>query len=240
MKSVAILFPGHVRSYQNTRENIFTNIILPLQKAGYKCSIFSSVWNNSGYRETGWGGIPDTSLIESDSTAIEYEESRRDEFINKYNNEKWREYSHLSGPETCGDAVSMWYKVWKSYQLSTQNGTRYDIIFRLRPDIVFEDVFDVTFLEELKPNTIYMAPWHGKFEVVTHQIMDHFAFGDFDSMTKYCSIYPEINQTIIRNDSAFTGEGFLYSQITHHKLNIERVPTLRYGVRRAHAVEKVA
>jgi len=237
MKIIAILLPGHVRSYQKTRENIFSTLILPLQADGYKCEIFSSVWKNCGYRETGWGGTADTELIISDSLAYEVEEPRRHEFIQKFNNEKWKQYSHLSGPETCGDAISMWYKVWRCFQLIEED--RYKAVFRLRPDIVFQTKFDIKLLDEVQPSTIYMSPWHGKFEVVTHQIMDHFAFGDFDSMNQYCSIYPEIEDIIARDDAAFTGEGFLYSQLAYHKLKIARV-LIKYGVMRTHAVENVA
>jgi hypothetical protein len=237
MKNIAILLPGHIRSYQNTRNNIFDNLILPLKKEGHKCDIFSSVWDTSGYRENGWNGETDAKLIIQDSTAFEIEEFKRNEFIQKFNNNKWKHYSHLSGPETCGDAISMWYKVWKCYQLS-QKG-KYDVVFRLRPDIIFQTKFNTKFIDEISPQTVYMSTWHGKFEVVTHQIMDHFAFGDYDSMTKYCSIYPEIEQIINRNDSAFTGEGFLYSQIIHHRLNISRVP-IKYGVMRSHGIENVA
>ena len=236
MKNIAILLPGHIRSYQNTRENIFDSLILPLQACGHRCDIFSSVWKNCGYRETGWGGIADEKLIMSDSTMYESEEQDRNTFIQKFNNEKWRQYSHLSGTETCGYAVSMWYKVWKCFKLIPTD--TYDIVFRLRPDIVFQNKFNVEMIENIAPNTIYMSPWHGKFEVVTHQMMDHFGFGDYNSMIHYCSIYPDIENIMTRNDSAFTGEGFLHSQINHYMLKVVRVP-IKYGILRAHGIENV-
>lgn len=236
MKNIAILLSGHIRSYQHTRENIFDNLILPLQTAGYNCDIFSSVWKNCGYRETGWGGISDEKLIISDSIIYESEEQDRNAFIQKFNNQKWKQYSHLSGTETCGDAVSMWYKIWKCFNLVPIN--TYNIVFRLRPDIVFENKFNVEMLENIESDTIYMSPWHGKFEVVTHQIMDHFGFGDYNSMFRYCSVYLNIEDIISRDDSAFTGEGFLHSQLNHYNLKIVRVP-IKYGILRSHGFEKV-
>jgi len=233
---IAILLPGHIRSYNYTHDNIHTKLIYPLTKAGYECRIYSSIWNNSGFRELGWNGDICTKQIKSDSFRIEFEEHNRQYFIDMYNNDRWRNYSSLSGPETCGDAASMWYKVWKSFQLI--DGTP-DIVFRIRPDIYFEQEFDLSAINDIKPNTVYMSNWHGKYESVTCQIMDHFGFGDFSSMKTYCSIFPNIPEIIQRNDCPCTAEGFLYSQLKHNNINISRL-NLHYGVIRSHGFEKVA
>ena len=55
-----------------------------------------------------------------------------------------------------------------------------------------------------------MPLWHGKYEEVTCKIMDHFAFGDYNSMKTYCTLYTKIDDIIQRNDSPFTPEGFLH------------------------------
>ena len=117
MKNVAVLMPGHLRSYNETRQNIKKNLLDVLTQNGYTYNIFSSTWNISGYREINWAGDVDIKYLTEDSTVFEIENNRREEFTRIYNNDKWREYSHLSGPETCGDAVSMWYKIERCYKM---------------------------------------------------------------------------------------------------------------------------
>lgn len=236
MKSIAILLPGHSRSYTKTRTNIVEKLILPLQRGGYICDIYSSVWNNTGYRETGWGGEANLNKLKGDSVVFESEDSRQDEFVSKYYHARGSHFSpNYSGPETCGDAASMWYKIWRSFQLIQGH---YDFVFRIRPDIFFEHEFDARLLCNVASDTIYMANWHGKYEEVTCRVMDHFAFGDLPSMKIYCNLYAEIDDIISRDTAAFSGEGLLYSHLTYHELNVERVP-IHYGVMRSHGFEKV-
>ena len=227
--------PGHIRSYNKIRENIRENLIEPLEKTGHQCSIYSSVWHNSGFRENNWGGVEDLTLIEQDSERLEVEHHDRHHFVNSYATNKWKNYSHLSGPETCGDAVSMWYKIWKCFNMMEEE---FDIVFRLRPDIYFQNKFDPKLLEEVKPGVVCMSEWHGKYEVVTCRTMDHFAFGDFPTMKLYCSVFPNIYDIIKRDDCPHTGEGFLFSTIGHNNLMVKRVP-VRYGVMRTYGVENV-
>jgi hypothetical protein len=234
---IAILLSGHIRSYTKTRQNIFTNLIEPLKKSGNECLIFSSIWSNCGFRENDWiRGEFNENQLREDSCKFEIEDNKRDEFLSKYSNDKWKNYSHLSGPETCGDAVSMWYKISKCFKLVTDNDI--DVIFRLRPDMHFDKEFDTTLLDFIQENTIYMPIWHGKFEEVTCKMMDHFAFGSFDSMKIYCNLYDSIGDIINRNDFPFTAEGFLYSHIKHNNINIMRC-NINYGVLRSHGIEKV-
>jgi hypothetical protein len=229
---IAVLIPGHIRSYNEAKNSLFENIIDPIKKAGYIIDIFSSIWENSGYRETGWAGCIESTTLENDSLIFESEHHDRDFFIKKYSNEKWKHYPHMSNNTTCGDSVSMWYKVWKCYSLIDE---KYDVIIKLRPDLVFYNKFDVSWLESIEKNTVYMAKWHGKYEIVTCQIMDQFGFGDSESMKKYCSVFPDIDKIITRNDSPFTGEGFLSSQLRHNNLNISRIH-FKYGIMRKNGV----
>lgn len=236
METIGILLPGHIRSYDKVRINIQENLLIPLQKEGYKYKIYTSLWDNTGFRENQWGGKGIFDQIKVDADVFEIERHNRQYFIQKYNNDKWKEYSHLSGPETCGDAVSMWYKVWKSFKLLY--GTP-DVVIRIRPDIYFQSKFDVNWLKNIEPNTVYMANWYGKYEEINKQMMDQFAFGDYKSMDTYCSIYPNIGEIIKRNDSAFTGEGFLYSHLSHNNMTVKRRP-IRYGLMRINKVDDIA
>jgi|TARA_B110000259_G_scaffold187976_1_gene244286 hypothetical protein len=234
---IAILFSGHIRTYESVRENIFDNLIIPLEKQGHNCLIFSSIWSNNGFRENGWGGDFDKNLLKNDSCKFEIETNKRDEFINKYQNNNWQEYSNLSGPETCGDAVSMWYKIYKCFKLLNEE-KNIDLIFRIRPDMYFNNKFDISFLKYIQDNTVYMPLWHGKYEKVTLRIMDHFSFGKYESMKIYCGLYDKIDEIIERN-GVFTAEGFLSSHLKYNKVNIIRF-NLNYSVMRTYGLEQVS
>lgn len=234
---IAILLPGHTRSYNDIRKEIFQNLIDPLKNAGHTCHIFTSTWSDVGYRENGWQNVKaDLSKIQNDSILFEVEEPKRNDFLQQYRKyDKWRQYQHLSGPETCGDAVGMWYKIWRCYVLMLeymkQENIKYDVIIKSRPDLLLYEPFDVNLLSRMTIDTIYMAEWHGKYEQVTHHIMDQFGIGLFQSMSVYCSVYLQIDNIIYRNDGAFTGEGFLFSQLSSNSINIDRIP-IHYGLKR--------
>jgi hypothetical protein len=197
---IAILFSGHIRTYESVRENIFDNLIIPLEKQGHNCLIFSSIWSNNGFRENGWGGDFDKNLLKNDSCKFEIETNKRDEFINKYQNK--------------------------------------DLIFRIRPDMYFNNKFDISFLKYIQDNTVYMPLWHGKYEKVTLRIMDHFSFGKYESMKIYCGLYDKIDEIIERN-GVFTAEGFLSSHLKYNKVNIIRF-NLNYSVMRTYGLEQVS
>ena len=234
---IAILLPGHIRTYNNVRKNIFEYLINPLANSGNICDVFSSVWENEGFRETGFNDtLADLSIIKDDSIMFEVEKFNSI-FFKKYN--IWKRHA-LTSPTTCRDAASMWYKIFKCYNLVLYHSkiinTQYDLIFKLRPDIVFLEPFNIDLIKNIPENTIFMPPWHGKYEAVTYKLMDQFAFGTFESMTKYCSVFYEIDNIINRDDVTFTGEGFLYSQLSHHNILIERCE-VKYGLMRSNGVE---
>lgn len=64
---IAILFSGHIRTYDNVRQNIIDNLLHPLEQSGHCYTIYSSVWSNYGFRENGWEGEYEKSLLIDDS-----------------------------------------------------------------------------------------------------------------------------------------------------------------------------
>ena len=239
---IAILLPGHIRSYNNIYKNIQTQLINVLIEAGYDCYTFTSIWANSGFREINWAGNIDTDILEKNSTVFEIEDDKRENFIKSYNNDKWKDYRHLSGADTCGDAASMWYKVEKCCNLmksyEEKMNINFDYIFRLRPDLYFPEKFNIQLLEDIKSDEIAMAYWHQRYKEVTCCMMDQFAFGKNNSMKKYCSVYSNLNNIMKRNDCPFTGEGFLSSHLKQSQLSIKRIP-IQYCLARSSHLEKM-
>ena len=122
---IAILISGHIKSYDKY-ENINKNLINVLMKENHECFTFSSIWSNRKINEECKINM---QILEKNSTVFEIESDKTQEFIEKYKNDKWKEYSHLLEPETCGKSIAMWYKVEKCYNLMQNYEHKYNLKF---------------------------------------------------------------------------------------------------------------
>ncbi len=227
--NIAICMSGHLRSYLLCRENIQQRIISPLKRCGIHSDLFLSSWNDIGFRSDNFH----TSVVgsefqyKSDFTKYEFEEPNQQYFIDHFSTEKWREYSQFSGDKTCPDAVSMLYKISKVYNMAIeyakQNGIQYDIIIRIRPDMIYQTNIDVGNIRDclLNKGRIYMPETHGNYSLVTKFMMDHYFFGNNWSMKYVMNTYENI-QTLLIENCPHTGEGFLWKQITNNNINLHR------------------
>jgi hypothetical protein len=238
---VALCFGGHIRDYAKCHQNIQDGFITVLEHNGYQVDSFASIWHTKGHRSQNWNGEISVgelvNLMQPKSLLVE--QFDRQHFLTKYNTEKYKEYSHLSTDETCGDSVSMWYKVWSSFQLmeayAAEHGVVYDIVVRIRFDMLFDSLFQIEELSNLTHNTVYIPRWHGKYHEVCHEIMDQFMFGDYTAMKRAMSIFPNI-RLLMTQDIPHTGEGFLYGQLKD--MDIRRT-SISFSVMRAKGPEKV-
>lgn len=235
---VAVLMCGHVRSYTKCRENFFRAIIAPLQKTDHSCDIFFSTWNEYGFQVKVLEGKIDATQIMKDSTDCIIEESSPNNFADLFTETGTQQYGKYSVPPEKGvNATSMWYRVFKCYKLMEKQG-KYDIVIRTRPDLYYETPINVNWLKFCEKNTVYMPFWHKHFRAVAYTMMDHFAFGDAESMRVYCETYKNIEKCIEENKHAFTGEGFLWDQLNRTGINIERIP-MHYGIQRITHIDPI-
>ena len=227
-QEIALCFSGHLRNYDQVKENLLKNLITPLQESGWDVSLFGSTWEQSEFR----GG--DGSLVIADQypefKSLVVEPEARQYFISTYSTDKWKEYSHLSGPQTCPDSVSMWYKVWSSFQLVKQA----DVVMRLRFDMIFDTPFDLSELEDLDDDTIFIPRWHGKYYEIGRGMMDQFAFGTYKAMKQYSSVFPCIKE-VFQSGVPHTGEGFMVHQLKSMKVKRSNVS---FSLQRKESMEK--
>lgn len=211
MKKIAICISGHIRTFNQCYNNIYSNIIEPLEH-DYTVEVFFSTWN-------------DGSNVESDilnKINIKYDAPIKFDMKSK----NYLKYPRLCCHTTCDNATSMWFKCKSVFEMINSD---FDIVFRLRPDIIYHKPIDLKIISNIESNKIYMANFHGRYEKVTKCMMDHFAFGDYESMKLYMTTYDNIFDYIKSDDIPHTAEGFLYKNLQN--INIHRIE-YKYDVMR--------
>lgn len=241
MKRLALTFAGHIRNFRF--DNISENFINTLLDNDCVFDYFFSIWDNEGHRSLNFSGSADVNNILSNiqPKGLLIEQFNRDFFINKYNTEKWREYSHLSDHTTCGDSISMWYKIQSCLDMIEKyqklHGFQYDAIARIRPDVIWENPFSKEVLDDIFINDVlYIPKWNIKWYEVSKTITDYFAIGNYSVMKNYMSVYNNIDTLIASNNCPHTGEGFLSEQLKG--VNIKRLNN-GFSVQRPNFVEKI-
>jgi hypothetical protein len=236
---IAVLFAGHTRNFVGCYKNIQENLLLPLRDLG-ETDVFVSTWNAEGFRNKGWSGEAEIEAVErlltpKSMTIESFTPETRAFFVKKFFTFGY--HGSLSSHETSGDAASMWWKIWSCFKLMKDyqdlHSFQYDLIVRVRFDMLFDSVPN---LKEIKPQTLYIPKWNGKYAEVTCEIMDQFSFGDFTAMERYCSVFPRISGLISRNVKPLTAEGFLFHTLGNFP--VEKID-LRFSVLRPSGPEKV-
>lgn len=241
MKRIALCFSGHIREFQY--DNIKEKFIDILLEYGCEVDYYFSIWNTEGHRQKSFSGTLDISKIleETNPKGILIEEFDREYFLRRYQTDKWKEYNHLSNYTTCPDSVSMWYKIQKCLDMVENYQTRYnftyDVIVRIRPDVLFSQTFEKEVLDKIfTEDVLYIPKWHGKWREVSLTITDYFGIGNYKVMKQYMSVFNNINNLLNRKDIPHTGEGLLAGQI-------EDIKTMRlkngFSVKRVGYIEMV-
>ena len=237
---VAVLFSGHIRThYRECFENIKRNIYDPILNNGSTVDTFMSTWDITGDRSN---GITETSINVNDlknalnifgNVTLEIEENKKEFFIQNF---KDPDYNRMySCPTTYPDSVSMHYKLHKVYTLMINKSPNYDIVIRLRPDILFDKPLDYQIiLNAFFLKKLYMPEWHQKYPEVTCGMMDQFAFGVPSVISIYCSVYSKLKY--LPSDTIKCGEGLLYSVV-------RGLPIIRfkvtYSLRRINSIDRL-
>lgn len=241
---VGLCFSGHVRNFDKCYDNIYHNLITPLMVAGFQVDLFGCFWDCIGHRSTGWSGT-DTVLMNFihgiQWRSLTFKSFDREYFTEKYYSNQWTTRPHLSCKETSGDAVSMWYMAYNCFKMlqeySTLYNFKYDIVVRLRPDLLFDEVININEVRDaIDNNILYIPRWRGKYYEVSHGITDYFAFSTYSIMSLYYNIYPNIDDYLRDNNVIHTGEGFLLHQTKN--LLIKRI-AMGFHIKRLHYDENV-
>jgi hypothetical protein len=232
---IALCMSGHIRSYNICKQNIYDNIINPLKNIGCNINIFLSSWNDYGFRSDNFNTsiIDKTNINLDDFTLYDFEESRQEYFINKFSTNKWKENPNLSCLTTCPDSASQIYKLSKTYNMAKDYAKLYnyenDIIIRIRPDLTFNTIIDISHIKNcLLNNNIYMPESHGNYPEVTKYMMDHYFFGNTRSMNIIMNTYNNLD-ILIKSNCPHTTEGFLWGQLFMNNIKLIRF-VCAYGI----------
>jgi hypothetical protein len=220
-------------------------LITPLSKRGIAVDIYVSTWNDDGDRHTGtWGKNINTGNIEKilqlNPVIFEIEQHKRSLFTQKYIAKDIHKYSQT---ETYGDAVSMWYKIYKAFQsmerYSYDNNINYDLVIRHRSDILFTSELDIDLMiKATTDNILYTPQSHGRYLDVTYNMMDHFFFGRFNIMKIICSTYLYSSIEHIIHVKYISAEGLMKNNIVTHNI-INKTFVCHYNVARYNGIEHV-
>ena len=214
--NVAICMSGHLRTYDLCKQNIKSNIIDILKNAGFNVNLFLSSWDSEN--------SPNYNIKEFN--IHDFEPTKEEYFIKNYSTNDYLKYPSLCCRTTSSNAISGLYKIYKSLiinkNVELNNNIKYDIIIRMRPDIIYNNILDIGIIKKcLLNDCIYMPFSHGKYTLVTKYMMDHYFLGNRNTMEKVMLNYENINN-LINTDFPHTFEGFLWKQINVNNINIER------------------
>ena len=108
------------------------------------------------------------------------------------------DYVHYIIPE-CGccpqNRMSMFYHNMLAFQMIQKSGVIYDVVVKFRPDLLAQDIPDVT--APMEQECIYIPDGEDY-----NGINDRVAYGDMTAMQTYCNIYSKIDTTL-RSDPSY-------------------------------------
>jgi hypothetical protein len=233
---IAICMSGHTRTFNECKDNIANNIIKPLVDSGYYVNTFFSTWDDIDYNNN-------LQNVNKFCTEVNAENYNSNFFTDNFSTKQYLQYPGLCCHTTSSNAASSHYKIKNSYDLaekySEKNKIDYDIIIRIRPDIIYNNMIDIGNIKDALLNDyLYMPNSHGKYTSVTKNIMDHFFYGNINTMKKIINTFNNI-PNFLKLDNPHTVEGFLYSQLFENNIIINRF-MLSYGViRKNNNYEKI-
>jgi len=243
IKRVALCFAGHIRDFHLCHSSLQKNFIQPLLDAEFQVDIFAVFWNVLGHRSTGWQGNPNFEYFQEKMKPKTFivEPFNRGRFVETFMSQQWMTRPTLSCPTTSGDAASMWYIIYKCFKeieaYQVANGIIYDVICRVRPDLLYDTPLDIKEIEDItQRDVIYMPKWRGKYYEVCHEIVDYFGMGNYKVMKQYLSTFLNVLKYIQSNDYIHTAEGFLLAQLEGY--TIERT-NIQFSAQRLGYIENV-
>lgn len=240
---IALLFSGQPRYINECESSIRENLIDPNVAAGHKIDIFGHFWWDSSYIGKSFkfhaADIYERDEVENFkekySPKLILAEPQESFDISGYNlvdGEQSQELSphsrELWSREVVFKQISMWESVKRSYEVMRKHdvSAQYNIVVRLRTDLLFTKPLKFSKLP-IPLNGVAIDDFENK-----SQLCDWFAYGNQESMRKYCSLGQNAikilscmkvvrSTTLLRDNIASWGNGFNL-QVENLGVNIYR------------------
>jgi hypothetical protein len=129
--------------------------------------------------------------------------------------EKLYKNNIISCVNSVTNTTSMFYNHYKNMQLIEEYGKKYDVVLYLRADMLPSASLELPL--QIEKNTIYIPSSYDY-----NGINDQMAFGDFESMKKYTSLYAHLNTYIKNKEVGFHPETILQYHLKKIGVNISR------------------
>ncbi len=122
------------------------------------------------------------------------------------------------------NVISMFKCIYEAFQLIPNE---YDIVIYMRADEILSSSIE---FEKLPDNAVFI-PEGNDYE---RGINDQFAFGNYESMKKYCSLFENLTDYLDNKGVIFHPESLVKFHLEYQKLNIVRFPLIYtlHGLRR--------
>jgi hypothetical protein len=197
---VAVLLTGHNRSYESTFESLKQSV---LDK--YDCDIYINTWDvnqpSSERQVNATFSLPNRPV--NQSALVE----KYSPYLTKCNFENWENYEKNRFPNISfldrNDDVfkvneraiyhgtywverlrNQWWMIQKAWRL-IENPHQYDVIFRTRFDLQINHI-------QFKKAKFVVPKSEVEFHKIGTNWSDHMAYGESDSMEKYCNMFDHI------------------------------------------------
>lgn len=118
-------------------------------------------------------------------------ESQDDLISDEFKNVKCPEELRLREPIAYKGSIPMFYQMHKCFEMQKNFQTK-NIYLRMRPDIYLIDQPEklLHFFEKFNENTLY----YSSYKITKyHQVSDKFAFGDYETLKYYSSVWEKLN-----------------------------------------------
>ena len=199
---VAVILTGHCRSYEQTFENLKQYVL-----DRYDCDLYFNTWDvnePSAERQVNATFSLPKKPVEQSAVIEKYTP-----YLKNYNFESWESYTNNRFPNISfidreGDVFKVneraiyhgtywverlrdqWWMVQRGWNL-IQNPNQYDVIFRFRFDLLLQNI-------QFKKAKLVVPKSEVEFYKIGTHWSDHFAYGEPDSMEKYCNMFNHIEQ----------------------------------------------
>jgi hypothetical protein len=193
---VAVCISGQLRTYEECYANLIKNILAPLN-----ADVFMQVWDTVGasHKEkiANLDQVDEKKLIamyNPKKLVIEKQpEGASDELYGKKVPQTLKE----TEPLHYKSALSMYYQIKMCNDLAVnyaaENGFKYDIIMRVRPDTMFLEQVPQKYLQKVIDNSTLL--YFVDYAINTkYAVCDKFAFGGTEGMSSYASVWDKIEE----------------------------------------------
>jgi hypothetical protein len=221
---IALCFSGMARTFQECIPSVITHIIQ--ENPGHQFDSFISIWDIHGKNPVWWEVSKDNTPVDLNKL-MEFKKDlnikrllvdtyENSDFMKKTDIELGGIYKDRKGPShNPTNFIPMLKRMEWAHILMLDNGANYDIVVKLRTDLLFNGRVVFTLPQ---PKTVYM-PTHECWG--PGNLNDQFLYGDGHVMSFHASMYKNLEALYIQENTLHP-ETLLHKYYTIHGINVER------------------